>query len=41
MYGYDFMIDDNLNPWLIEINSSPVTVTTEFIVDNLCGQKIN
>ena len=23
LFGYDFMVDDECNPWIIEINTSP------------------
>ena len=23
IFGYDFMIDDTLHPWLIEVNTNP------------------
>lgn len=36
MFGYDLMIDENLNTWLIEVNSSPAmdysTAVTERLV---------
>lgn len=39
LFGYDFMVDSDLNTWLIEVNSSPSmgtgTPTTEKLVPEM------
>jgi tubulin monoglycylase TTLL3/8 len=40
IFGYDFMVDDLLNVWLIEINSSPAMDHSTQITANLVLQFI-
>jgi tubulin monoglycylase TTLL3/8 len=36
LFGYDFMIDEHHNAWLIEVNSSPsMEYSTVFIINNI------
>jgi tubulin monoglycylase TTLL3/8 len=35
MYGYDFMVDDLYNVWLIEINSSPCMEYSTLVTEKL------
>ena len=41
IYGYDVLIDDNLKPWLIEVNASPSLSTTTEMDRCLKMQVIN
>jgi len=35
MFGYDFMVDTNLNVWLIEVNSSPSMEHSTHVTEKL------
>ena len=36
LFGYDLMIDEDCNPWLIEVNSSPSMEHSTPVTTELC-----
>lgn len=41
IFGYDFMIDENLTPWLIEINTNPCLEETSALLKMLLPRMID
>lgn len=41
IFGYDFMIDSNLVPWLIEINTNPCLEETSKLLKTLLPRMLN
>lgn len=38
-YGYDIIIDENLKPWLVEVNASP-SLTSTTVNDRILKYKL-
>lgn len=38
-YGYDIIIDNNLKPWLVEVNASP-SLTSTTVTDRILKYKL-
>jgi hypothetical protein len=41
IFGYDFMIDQNLTPWLIEVNTNPCLQETSALLKKLLPRMID
>ena len=41
IFGYDFMIDDKLKPWLIEVNTNPCLEETSALLRQLLPRMLD
>lgn len=41
IFGYDFMVDSKLKPWLIEVNTNPCLETTSKLLHSLLPRMLD